>query len=124
MHAKQNETNCKQCMKFDYIIMNPPYNGNLHLQILDKVLQCRKDTGVLVNLSPARWFEDPLAIYKEKRADFNKYRHVWEQVSDFHLIDSITGTKLFQNIALTSDLALLKFDGSRMDDKSFVSPIA
>ena len=36
-------------MKFDYIIMNPPYNGNLHLKILEEAM---KHSDNIVNLSP------------------------------------------------------------------------
>ena len=41
---------------FDYIVMNPPYGGSLHLKILNHVLPFGKDT---INLSPILDFEWP-----------------------------------------------------------------
>lgn len=43
-------------VKFDKIIMNPPYDKNLHLKILAKVITYLKDeNSVCVNLSPANY---------------------------------------------------------------------
>ena len=52
-------------MKFDCIIMNPPFKRNLHLKILAEAIKHLKDEkSVCVNLSPVRWLQDPLAKYK------------------------------------------------------------
>ena len=48
-------------MHFDKIIMNPPYNRNLHLKILRQVMNKADE---VVNLSPIRWLQDPLAEMK------------------------------------------------------------
>ena len=58
-------------MKFDVAIMNPPYDGNLHLKILEKVIPI---ADKVVNISPARWLQDPLAKYK-KNSDYNKFEN-------------------------------------------------
>ena len=43
-------------MKFDCIIMNPPYQKNLHLKILAEAIKHLKDEkSVCVNLSPITW---------------------------------------------------------------------
>ena len=43
-------------MKFDCIIMNPPYRKNLHLKILAEAIKRLKDEkSVCVNLSPVTW---------------------------------------------------------------------
>ena len=39
-------------MKFDHVIMNPPYHRNLHLKILNEAINHSDD---IVNLSPIRW---------------------------------------------------------------------
>jgi type I restriction-modification system DNA methylase subunit len=49
--------------KFDHIIMNPPYSRNLHLKILSNALDYSDD---IVNLSPVRWLQDPLAELKKE----------------------------------------------------------
>ena len=47
----------KECdMKFDCIIMNPPYQRNLHLKILaESIKHLKDDKSVCVNLSPVTW---------------------------------------------------------------------
>ena len=64
----------KECdMKFDCIIMNPPYQRNLHLKILAEAIKHLKDEkSVCVNLSPVRWLQDPLAKYK-KNSDLKRF---------------------------------------------------
>ena len=53
-------------MKFDCIIQNPPYQRNLHLKILAEAIKHLKDEkSKVVNLSPVRWLQDPLAKYKK-----------------------------------------------------------
>ena len=59
-------------MKFDCIIMNPPYKRNLHLKILAEAIKHLKDDGTCVNLSPVRWLQDPLAKYK-KNCDLKRF---------------------------------------------------
>ena len=45
--------------------MNPPYDGNLHLQIL-KEAHCQiSKKGEIISLSPIRWLQDPLAEMKK-----------------------------------------------------------
>ena len=45
-------------MKFDCIIMNPPYVRNLHLKILAEAIKHLKDDGTCVNLSPCDYLTD------------------------------------------------------------------
>lgn len=39
-------------MKFDHVVMNPPYDGNLHLKVVQEAMKHSDD---VVNLSPIRW---------------------------------------------------------------------
>ena len=60
-------------MKFDCIIMNPPYQRGLHLKILAEAITHLKDEkSVCINLSPVRWLQDPLAKYK-KNSDLKRF---------------------------------------------------
>ena len=62
-------------MKFDCIVMNPPYQKNLHLKILAEAIKHLKDDdSKVVNLSPVRWLQDPLAKYK-KNSDYNRFEN-------------------------------------------------
>ena len=61
----------KECdMKFDCIIMNPPYQRNLHLKILAEAIKHLKDEkSVCMNLSPDNWLmkhnlNNPIGKYR------------------------------------------------------------
>ena len=41
--------------KFDYIIQNPPYNKNLHIQFFNKGLDMLGETGKMTIIEPATW---------------------------------------------------------------------
>ena len=69
-------------MKFDHIIMNPPYCRNLHLKILNEAINNSDD---IVNLSPIRWLQDPLAEYK-RNSDFKKYKEIRERIESIEII--------------------------------------
>ena len=57
----------KECdMKFDCIIMNPPYQRNLHLKILAEAIKHLKDDGTCVNLSPIPRLTSIRNLYDEK----------------------------------------------------------
>ena len=75
-------------MKFDCIIMNPPYRRNLHLKILAEAITHLKDeTSTCVNLSPVRWLQDPLAKYK-KNSDWYRFQEsVAKHIKDVESID-------------------------------------
>ena len=54
-------------MKFDCIVMNPPYDKNLHLRILDEALEHLKDENSLcINLSPIPRLTSIRNLYDEK----------------------------------------------------------
>jgi hypothetical protein len=81
-------------MQFDKIIMNPPYDGNLHLKILEQAISLLKDDGVCINLSPIRWLQDPLAEYK-KNSDWYKFKAVRERIQGLIPISAKVCTELF-----------------------------
>ena len=85
-------------MKFDCIIMNPPYSKNLHLKILAESIKHLKDEkSVCVNLSPIRWLQDPTATLKTSNGvggrDIEEYvkRHIKNLVE----ISSNAASQLF-----------------------------
>ena len=78
-------------MKFDHIIMNPPYCRNLHLKILNEAI-CYSDD--IVNLSPIRWLQDPLAEYK-KSSDWKKFENVRNRIENVEVIGAAAANKLF-----------------------------
>ena len=78
-------------MTYDFILMNPPYDGNLHLKIVEQSIPMLTDDGILVNLSPIRWLQDPLAKYK-KGSDYCKFeesvaKHI-ENLVEISMVDA------------------------------------
>ena len=88
-------------MKFDHIIMNPPYCRNLHLKILNEAINHSDD---IVNLSPIRWLQDPLAEYK-RNSDFKKFTEIRERIENIEIIPSSEAQKAF-SIEIFSDLGV------------------
>ena len=78
-------------MKFDHIIMNPPYCRNLHLKILNEAINHSDD---IVNLSPIRWLQDPLAEYK-RNSDFKKFKEIRERIESIDAIEAKDACDVF-----------------------------
>ena len=96
-------------MKFDCIIMNPPYVRNLHLKILAEAIKHLKDDGTCVNLSPVRWLQDPLAKYK-KNNDYHRFENsISKFCNKIELIKTEDARQLF-NVELLQPLAIYKCD--------------
>lgn len=101
--------------KFDVAIMNPPYDGNLHLKILEKVISV---ADKVVNISPIRWLQDPLAKYK-KNSDYNKFENsISKKIDDIEIVNGITATNLF-GADFVSDLAIYTLSNGDFDYLNF-----
>ena len=89
-------------MRINVAIMNPPYNKNLHRKILEAVIPI---ADKVVNISPIRWLQDPLAKYK-KNSDYNKFEEsISKKIESLDMIDSITASVLFSAV-LTINLGI------------------
>ena len=89
--AQDPKTWGKLNMNFDHIIMNPPYDKNLHLKILQETMKHSDD---VVNLSPIRWLQDPLAEYK-KNSDWKKFESVRKRIETLDVVSAAEAQKLF-----------------------------
>ena len=90
-------------MKFDYALMNPPYDRNLHLKFLEKVIKVADKT---VNISPVRWLQDPLARYK-KNSDYYKYKSsIIDTIESLTVISDKDSQKLFDVAIFGMDLGI------------------
>lgn len=85
------------------IFMNPPYDKNLYIKILDQALKEHPDE-IIINLSPISWLQDPLAK-KNKNSDWNKFENVRKHIESLEVIDSKQAEKLF-NIRVGTDLGI------------------
>lgn len=105
--------------RFDVAVMNPPWD--IHLKIIEKVLTYADN---VVNISPIRWLQDPLATYK-KNSDYNKFENtISKRIKDIEIIDSAEIDKMF-GIQYNTTVAVYHFDTkggydyeSLMDSKS------
>lgn len=106
-------------MKFDKVIMNPPYNKNLHLKILAEAIKHLKDDeSKCVNLSPVRWLQDPLAKYK-KNSDYHKFEDsVSKHIESLDVIDAAESNQLF-NAGIMTDLGIYVCDMQNDDDRNY-----
>lgn len=88
-------------MKFDCIVMNPPYQRNLHLKILAEAIKHLKDEkSVCVNLSPVRWLQDPLMLQKSK-SDYHRFeKSILNHVKQIDVIDKIDAQRLFESTVM------------------------
>ena len=95
-------------MKFDCIIMNPPYVRNLHLKILAEAIKHLKDEkSVCVNLSPILWLEDPHAHIKQKSNLYKFQNTVASHIDELEVVGKddanfIFGAGLFSNLGIYS----------------------
>lgn len=102
-------------MKFDKIIMNPPYNGNLHLKILAEAIKHLNEDGECVHLGPVRWLQDPLAKYK-KRSDLKRFEDpVAKRIESIELIKTEDANKIFK-IELLQPLCIYKCNNKNTNE--------
>ena len=95
-------------IKPDLDIMNPPYDGNLHLDILETVVKIKQPNSTVVSIQPARWLEDPLANDKQG-TDYTLYKDsIINKITKLQLIDATTACKVFK-IMNSTDLAIYTF---------------
>lgn len=102
-------------MKFDLIVGNPPYNRNLHLKILEKVIPL---SDKVIWLAPARWLQDPLAKYK-KNSDIFRFSKILKALQDVDIQDSALLSKAF-NAGLAFDMAIYTLSEDKAT-KSFIA---
>ena len=69
------------------------------------------DDGILVNLSPVRWLQDPLAKYK-KSSDYNKFESVRNGINDLSGRGGLETNKLFDRTSMSIDLGIYKITKS------------
>ena len=106
-------------MKFDAVIMNPPWD--IHLKIIETALTY---VDYVVDISPIRWLQDPLATEKQ-RSDYKIFENtISKRIKDIEVIDQAEIDKMF-DIQFNTTVAIYYFDkkggydyASLMDSKS------
>ena len=91
----------KESMKFDCVVMNPPYDKSLHLQILAKALNYATE---VVNISPIRWLQDPFA--QEKHSELKRFENnICKKLNNVEIVNSREASDMF-GINVYSDLGI------------------
>ena len=105
--------------------MNPPYDGNLHLKLLEIAKEYTNET--CINLSPVRWFLDPLAYYK-KSSDYKRFeKSIRYYIKDLELI-TVTQAQVSFNARIPVDLGIYTITNNKLENpyenKTFAFRIA
>lgn len=110
--------------KFDGIIMNPPYKGTLHLEIVSECLKHLSENGKITNLGPIRWLIDPSSDYKQN-TDIKRFQNVASSIEEIpYLFSANEITQLFggeNQIQIPMDVAVyvLSKTKNNFDYKNF-----
>ena len=83
-------------MKFDCIIMNPPYTKNLHLKVLAEAIKHLKDEkSVCVNLSPDNWITNPFKMFEKEKLKREAPIKIGKYVASYESISAEDFNNLF-----------------------------
>ena len=93
--------------KFDVAILNPPYDGSLHLKILEKVIPHCEET---INISPGNQMFAGKRLLKEHTL-VKKSKVLKEHIRSVELIEPDRANKLF-GVAFAGPLMLIHYDNS------------
>ena len=98
-------------MKFDVAIMNPPYDGNLHLKILEKVIPI---ADKVVNISPVSQLVNCVNTFKDGKNDTKKYfagigKHLKSCGKIFSIEEAL---QIFTGARITNPLAIQVYEMS------------
>ena len=103
-YFEHNEGICVMS-KFDISIMNPPYDGKLHLKILEKVIPI---ADKVVNISPANQFFAAKRLLKEYPL-IQKSKILKNNIVNIELIAPEIASNIF-NAAFAGPLMILTYD--------------
>lgn len=78
--------------KFDCVIMNPPYKGQLHLDFFEKALDSVKDDGMVLAVHPATWLFTGNKGQKTQKIYLSLKKKISEYQKEFTLFNA---NKLF-----------------------------
>ena len=98
--------------KFDVAIMNPPYNKNLHLKILEKVIPVAEK---VVNISPIGYALDWPVFYNLKNTpNFKTKQYILKHIASCELLTATHANDMFK-IGSFEQLAITTYDVKEHD---------
>ena len=100
-------------MNFDVSIMNPPYSGNLHLKILEKVIPI---ADKVVNISPSNCYTCNRLKFSTDIPMYDKFvKSIFSHCTSVDKISAVEASKIF-NIAQGTDLAISVYNNTYTDE--------
>ena len=100
-------------MKFDCCIMNPPYDGNLHLKILEKVIHI---ADKVVNISPSNCYTCNRLKFSTDIPLYDTFvKTIFSHCTSVDIITASLASKIF-NIARGTNLAISVYDNAYTDE--------
>ena len=76
--------------KFDYIILNPPYDGELHLKFFKACLKMSKEDGKIVIIEPSTWL-----IQLKENGKYTKENSIANEIK--HIIEGHVSNIILEN---------------------------
>ena len=99
--------------KFDVAVMNPPYDGTLHLKILEKVIPI---ADKVVNISPSNCYTCNRLKFSTDIPMYNKFvKSIFSHCTSVDTISAVEASKIF-NIAQGTDLAISVYNNTYTDE--------
>ena len=98
-------------MMVDYIFMNPPYDKNLHLKILEQSIPMLTDDGILVNLSPIRWLQDPTVFIRDNGDYFRFEGTVSKYIKNIKWLSLFDMEEMFRNVDVDAAIYIITKNG-------------
>ena len=89
--------------KFDIVLMNPPYEGELHIKFLIKVLEI---SNKVINISPIDWMLRTPNYFKNKGQFYKYYDKLKSNYADIEQLSLDDNFKYFNNARISNILAI------------------
>lgn len=100
------EMNSADMSKFDIILMNPPYDRDLHLKFLSKAIEVGEE---VVSIQPIGWLTNPISKLRST-SQYSKYKEsIAEHIKDIETLEQ-SSTKYKFNINIDGILGIYVCD--------------
>ena len=120
---ERKDVNILKTMKDLNVIMNPPYDGSLHLKILDSVINTFPEAKI-VSLQPANQIFSCERLFNE-HAFITAHKELTQHIQDVDLIKAEKASELF-NTAFAGPLMIIYYDltkeGKNIKDFNIIKP--
>ena len=105
--------------KFDCVIMNPPFKGQLHLEFFEKALDLAKDDGIVISVHPSTWLFAGSKGQKTQNIYASLKKKISEYQKEFTLFNAnkLFGIGMFMPCSITMVEKGKKSETAKVIDK-------